>query len=72
MTKRLKEVLTMLGVVAILISIVVLAAIEMFNTGTISGITLAPVLVGLIWFVAKMVANDIKSFKEAYDMADDE
>lgn len=70
--KQIKEFLILLGIIVLAVATAVLAITEVRGTGTISGLTLIPILAGLVWFGGSMMVKDIKSFKKLYEMTDDE
>lgn len=68
----IKFYLKLAAVAALAVAFVVLFIYELVTTGTISGLTLIPVLVAVLWSAARTVKEDMKDMLQYYQEADEE
>ena len=67
-----KFIIKLAAVAALAVATIVLAIVELTTKRTITGLTLIPFAVGLLWWLGEMVVNDIKDFYTIYEAAEEE
>lgn len=68
----LVRVLNLLGKVGLFVASVIISEHELCTKGTITGLTLIPILCLVIWMGAEMVVHDLKEMKDDDMLAPDD
>lgn len=68
----MKKTFVKVFITALVVATIVLAANEIKAKGTFTGLTLAPLVFGLVWWALVKVKEDLKEFAKLIELAEDE